>query len=615
LKKHFTLIILLLVSFSIYSQDTYVRPSVSLINLNYNNNQSVLDLKSVKVPANLDQLELSKKQFISSTNAPRILLTSQIEGASLKDLKAESKAVVDKRNNTTLRSFITNKISNAAIMAVVPISNGEYNYDAVLKRGINSATDQDVNLTSQNKMSEVGSEEDRYLYVTEKMLNRNYVVAFNMGRFSSYSDEDSKGYEGSISFVIFKINSIYSAADGALTISANALPNAEVNAEIIASGKANFTSTNEKDQSLNKTLAIKPKSDAELKKDLQKLLVQSVWDKAMRKVDDFQPKTTLLAKRKISLGTKENLKIDNKFFIYENVQNNKGDIVKKKRSTMRVKKVANNDGKATGNSATSKLYKIGYGKAKEGMLVQQKEDLGVGISLGYGDLSWIRLDYRLKGITPGLLMFLDVHPYPGKVEFDMDAFNQQGSAAYLIDVYEGLAGFGGVNVEAGNFSANALSLYAGIEKQIRLGPALYLSPLIGAGYSTVSLSGDVLTISYGGESESLTWDPEESSIFESILAKGGARLGLQLSSSLSVNFTLAYLFPITGGWKDPKFVDASGEGYYNLGSSASGFGLFTDYTTAETDQDVLADYYNEVVKEMPAIPDGIQTAIMLRYEF
>jgi hypothetical protein len=602
MKKNLTLIILLLISFSIYSQDTYVRPSVSLINLNYNNNQSVLDLKSVKVPANLDQLKLSKNQFKSSTDAPKILLTSQIEGASLKDLKGESKAVVEKRNNTTLKSFITNKVSNAAIMAVVPISNGEYNYDAVLKRGINSATDQDVNLTSQNKMSEVGSEEDRYLYVTEKMLNRNYVVAFNMGRFSSYSDEDSRGYEGSISFVIFKINNIYSAAGGGLTISANALPNAEVNAEIVASGKANFTSTNEKDQSLNKTLGIKAKSDAELKNDLQRLLLQSVWDKAKRKVDDFQPKTTLLAKRNISLGTKEDLKIDNRFFIYENVQNKKGDIIKKKRSTMRVKKVGNNDGKATGNSATSKLYKIGYGKAKEGMLVQQKEDRGVGISLGYGDLSWIRIDGRVKGTWPGFLLFLDVHPFPGKVEFDMDAFQSQGAASYILAD----GGIAGGDLEAGDFSAFAFNIYAGFERQVRLGSALYLSPFLGGGYSTVSLSGEVFNVlSTDLISLGYSWD-DESEIHSSVLATGGARLGLQLSSSLSVNFTLGYLLPIIGGWKDPQFsLEGSGvDPYYNYGIGEE-----------ETDQELLENYYKEVIKDLPAIPDGIQTTIMLRYEF
>ena len=67
---------------------------------------------------------------------------------------------------------------------------------------------------------------------------------------------------------------------------------------------------------------------------------------------------------------------------------------------MRVKSVGNNDGVSTGESERSVLYKIGYGSAKEGMLVQQKEDTGIGVSVGYGSMSWIRLDYRLKMITP-----------------------------------------------------------------------------------------------------------------------------------------------------------------------------------------------------------------------
>ena len=186
----------------------------------------------------------------------------------------------------------------------------------------------------------------------------------------------------------------------------------------------------------------------------------------------------------------------------------------------------------------------------------------------------------------------------------MAEFQSQGSAGYLIDLYSSLGVLSGVNVEAGNFTATAFNAYLGFEKQIRLGSALYFSPFIGGGLSSVKLSGDVLTISSGGDSYSLTWDAEENSIFDAYLAKGGARLGLQLSHALSANFTVSYLFPVMGGWMDPKFTDEDGDGYYNLGISVE-----------ETDQTILSEYYENVVKEMPAVPDGIQTTIMLRYEF
>jgi hypothetical protein len=212
----------------------------------------------------------------------------------------------------------------------------------------------------------------------------------------------------------------------------------------------------------------------------------------------------------------------------------------------------------------------------------------------------MRFDFRLKGITPGLLLFVDLHPYPGKVEFNQNKFLSQGTAGFLVDLYSTLGAFG-YDVEIDDFSALAFNGYLGAEKQIRLGSALYLSPFIAGGYSTISLTGDILNINNGAEKYS--WG-DESEIYYSILANAGARFGLQLGSSLSLNFTASYLLPLIGGWADPVFVDESGSQYYNLGNYSE-----------ITDQDILEDYYDDVIKEMPSIPDGIQTTIMLRYEF
>jgi hypothetical protein len=417
------------------------------------------------------------------------------------------------------------------------------------------------------------------------MLNRNYVVAFNMGSFSHFSDDYSEGFKGSISYVIFKINSIYANSD--LTISANALPNAKVNAEVVLIDRTMEMSTSNI-KGLSNSSALK-KTDTELRNSLQYLLLQMVWNKAGRKVADFQPLTTLLAKREMALGTKENIKIDNRFFVYENVQNRKGEVVKKKRGTMRVKKVGNNKGKATGESEKSKLYKIGYGKAKEGMLVQQKEDVGVGISLGYGDFSWIRIDVRFKGTWPGALFFLDIHPFPGKVEF------KDGYTLYNPV---------GEDFDAGDISTFGINIYAGFERQVRLGSALYLSPFLGFGYSTFTILSDL------GEDDGFglfSWDDDNDEIYSSWLATGGARLGLQLSSSLSVNFTLGYLLPVIGSWKDPS---------YSLGGTGEMYKTHLVGGDDEvTDKGDLERFYNEELKDIPAIPDGIQTTIMLRYEF
>ena len=596
MKKVITIILsLILTHTNLFSQDTFIRPAVSVINVDYSNSKSILDLNSVVFPKSLDEMSLSIKKFSVNNKAPKIMYTDELDGLSTKEmikyLKGETKEVKSERDKAVLSSFEKNRLANAAILSVVPIVNGEYDYSSILERGINSATDQDVNLTSQNMSSETMSEEDRYLEIATKVLNKNYVVAINMSSPRSFSDESSSGFEGHASYYVFKIENIYS--DGDLTISAELLPNSLLKSEIVDYGTIKHTASNS-----NNTIL--PRSSQELKNEINTLLLSGIWEAAKRNVDGFQPRTTLLAKRKISLGTKEDLKIDNRFFVYQNEENKKGEIVKKKKATMRVKKVANNDGKATGDSEKSKLYKIGYGKASEGMLVQQKEDIGLGISLGYGDYSWMRFDFRLKGITPGLLLFVDLHPYPGKVEFNQNKFLSQGTAGFLVDLYSTLGAFG-YDVEIDDFSALAFNGYLGAEKQIRLGSALYLSPFIAGGYSTISLTGDILNINNGAEKYS--WG-DESEIYYSILANAGARFGLQLGSSLSLNFTASYLLPLIGGWADPVFVDESGSQYYNLGNYSE-----------ITDQDILEDYYDDVIKEMPSIPDGIQTTIMLRYEF
>ena len=245
---------------------------------------------------------------------------------------------------------------------------------------------------------------------------------------------------------------------------------------------------------------------------------------------------------------------------------------------MRVKRVGNNDGKATGDGPKSKLYKIGYGSAKEGMLIQQKEDLGIGIAVGYGTLSWLRLDYRIKGVTPGLLGFIDVHPYPGAVEF-----------------HDG--------VLPGATTSFAINSYVGAEKMMYFSPIFYLSPFVGIGISKVILSGYPYILT------DLEWSSDDGSIYDAYLVDGGVRAGFHLTSSLSANYSIAYIAPIIGGWNDPAIVNSNGDiieygvgGYYE-----------------ETDQSILEDLFtNEdygLLKEKPVIPNGMQFSIMLRYEF
>ena len=606
MKKVFLISLLFsIITCSALAQDTYIRPSVSIINVDFRNNKSVLDMNSVsflhagekiiKIPANLDEVKLSNKSFYVNTNPPKILMSKEKETATASELLwggGESDEVIWDRNDEVEKSFISSRISNDAVLAITPIKNGKYDYQHIQARGVNSATDQDVNLTSQTMTTELGSEEERFLYIADKMWDANYVIAYHMGDFRRFSDGEDIGFENAISYWVIKVANVNSSESG-LMIAANQLPTARVNAEVLVSGTVGpmiFA---------NKIGAKYPKSDNDLKTMILDFLLPQVWGAILSSVDGMQPKATLLPKNKMSLGKKENIKIGSRFFAFENVENKDGEIVKKKRSMLRVKKVGDNRGLATGDSEKSKLYRIGPGSAKEGMLVQQKENLGLSLSGGFGALAHIRADYRIKAVTPGFLVFWDWNVYPGKVEFDIDEYQKQGLAYELhtanlddstyLNAGQPFKGFG-----SGDLSTSGMNMAFGMEKQIHLHPLVYVSPAVGLGWSTLSIEGNLQ------ENIPLSEiDTSSNTIFASIFLEFGARVGVQLSGNLSLN--LSIMATTGGAWYD--FALNSGE--YNYGGD-----------TEEDDQEVLEEYYESVLKKMPGIMNGgIKTNIMLRYEF
>ena len=169
--KDFFVICLLIGSvISSFAQDTYVRPSVSLANFNLSDANSSLNLGDVEVPANLDVTSLSKNKF--SINGAMSSVT----------------------NEQIIASFINAGGAIAAISAIAPANadGSDWDMDAILSRAEYSATDQDVNLTSQTIRGTEGSG-SRYLDIVNKMLAKNYVLAFNMGQAKSYTQKNTNG--------------------------------------------------------------------------------------------------------------------------------------------------------------------------------------------------------------------------------------------------------------------------------------------------------------------------------------------------------------------------------------------------------------------------------------
>jgi hypothetical protein len=104
-----------------------------------------------------------------------------------------------------------------------------------------------------------------------------------------------------------------------------------------------------------------------------------------RKISDFQVKTPLYSTRPLQakIGKKEGLKTDHRYFVMEFVQNRQGETEGVRKGVIRAKKVVDNRKVATGSSELySRFYQVAGRRLMDGMLLQQKNDFGIGISAG-----------------------------------------------------------------------------------------------------------------------------------------------------------------------------------------------------------------------------------------
>ncbi len=344
---------------------------------------------------------------------------------------------------------------------------------------------------------------------------------------------------------------------------------------------------------------IKAPTDESLIADAKQAFADDMQEIITRRVEDFQVVTPLLSLKPYTgnIGTKEGLKIDNRYMIFEILaQDSLGNPTKKQKvSTFRVKKASNNS-ITTSTTAPSVFYKIGGGKPDIGMLMQNKEDVGVGISVGYGNDAFVRLDYRLKGISTGLKVYMDIHPLRNITDVDKMKFNNEA--------FEDLLGFGSLAIEKPlPFIFNAA---LGVEKTLMAGSRLGLTPFIGGGLTGVMLAGDVFSYTYNKETVTYKYDSKESVLYSAFFANGGVRLNLFLSANLSLVSSVGYSMPIMETWNDVKVVDSK---------TPENFTYIIGGKTKSEDQVINAAAWSDVITNAPKAPSGLIYNIMLRYEF
>lgn len=136
-------------------------------------------------------------------------------------------------------------------------------------------------------------------------------------------------------------------------------------------------------------------------------MVQKGYEESLyyleKKYEDFRVKTPIYQTNplRVKIGKKEGVKTDNRYFAYEYVYDENTNTSKQKfRGVIRsTSNIVDNRQVATGDMGTTKFYQTSGRKLHTGYLLQQRNDYGVEVGVGYeaGNIGGIhgRIDARL----------------------------------------------------------------------------------------------------------------------------------------------------------------------------------------------------------------------------
>lgn len=312
--------------------------------------------------------------------------------------------------------------------------NGRFSMSVVHERGLYNATDADVIEASVSKIGLAKLED-----AGEALVSRSYIMVLVPNSVKTMSEVyrerkeqgQLEGWQASVTGFLFKLSDVKNTMDNFYN---EMWIFDEDSPEIQAQKRALF---DESDFALkyvaqatvtangtqNKSMPIYTRNqlfDMLVNNAINNLIVE--YEGA---VDELRVKTAIYDTRPITakIGKKEGVGVDDRFFVYEYRMNNKNEVYADRRGVIRAKRVADNRSVAKGNkdekAAVSKFYQVAGHKIEPGMVVEQNNDVGIGVTLGYGSgaLSGAQIKIEvLTGSLAQLKVFCDAHISGGKYD-------------------------------------------------------------------------------------------------------------------------------------------------------------------------------------------------------
>ncbi len=323
-------------------------------------------------------------------------------------------------------------------------ANGLMSMSLIHSRGEFSATDDAYNLAVSTKR---GTEELRDF--GSKLIAKTFVVVLDYSSiaYSAKPETDMHSWNSTVRAFVFKLKyndelegQIYDAwideGDSAQVVADkirrfDQIPfaleyvtqvSANAGASALMTGK---TVANENGLSSMMRMAMRVASREELLNQLYAKGYASAMQALEKQVAQFKVLAGVsgLSPIRSKIGKKEGLKTDQRYFVNEYVADASGQIQPKRKAVVRVGKgVVDNRKVTTGKSEESRFYQVAGGKVEEGMTLEQKNDAGMSLMLGYGPglqskegapsqsgaklrVEWLVNRIANLGIWPGLYLY------------------------------------------------------------------------------------------------------------------------------------------------------------------------------------------------------------------
>ena len=354
------------------------------------------------------------KMLDYSSGKHRQKLRQVFKGMSV-PAKFDDNSVADKVINSGLPENTNNKAKREAIKKKLEeekVANniiakwfnrqddGRMNMELIHKRGLYNAVDADVKKAEASKRGKAMLKD-----MGLKLLQKSYIVVVDYAKVRNHKElkiDDRHGWRTPLNVFLFRVKY-----------------NSEVEARLfeemwVYSDDDPETAQKKKEKFDNFTFEVEyvmmqsnpvplqrmqydsdtdlgkfipQKSDEQLFKELVAKGVSQSFFLLEKNHEDFRVKVPLHDRKPLQakIGKKEGLKVDQRYFVYEYVYNEKKDETEPNRKgVIRAKKVVDNRQVATGEMPTSRFYQISGGSLKKGMLLQQKSDWGISIQGRYG---------------------------------------------------------------------------------------------------------------------------------------------------------------------------------------------------------------------------------------